>query len=169
VKGVWAGPGQGPPAARGGPACHGACQQLHLRVHCPGSRLRGVEPGLLPGLRCTTRARASHGAPRVRWLLLATVSIVTTGIWVMHFVAMLGFAIPDQKITSSAPVAAGGAYARTVTAAARLPQTLGEALAQVRGAARRWSACTWRRYSPGQDPAEAPWSTILLSLIILRV
>jgi acetolactate synthase-1/2/3 large subunit len=29
--------------------------------------------------------------------------------------------------------AAGGAYARTVTAAARLEETLGEALAQVRG------------------------------------
>lgn len=49
----------------------------------------------------------------------------------MHFVAMLGFTIPDQTITCSVPVAAGGAYARTVTAAAA--QTLGEALAQVRG------------------------------------
>jgi NO-binding membrane sensor protein with MHYT domain len=47
---------------------------------------------------------ASHGAPRVRWLLLATVSIATTGIWVMHFVAMLGFTIPGQAITYSVPV-----------------------------------------------------------------
>jgi NO-binding membrane sensor protein with MHYT domain len=60
--------------------------------------------GCFLGLRCTTRARASHGAPRVRWLLLATVSIATTGIWVMHFVAMLGFTIPGQTITYSVPV-----------------------------------------------------------------
>jgi NO-binding membrane sensor protein with MHYT domain len=62
--------------------------------------------GCFLGLRCTTRARASHGAPRARWLLLATVSIATTGIWVMHFVAMLGFTIPDQTITYSVPVTA---------------------------------------------------------------
>ena len=62
--------------------------------------------GCFLGLRCTTRARASRGAPRVRWLLLATVSIATTGIWVMHFVAMLGFTIPGQTITYSVPVTA---------------------------------------------------------------
>ncbi len=60
--------------------------------------------GCFLGLRCTTRARASHGAQRARWLLLATVSIATTGIWVMHFVAMLGFTIPGQAITYSVPV-----------------------------------------------------------------
>ncbi len=62
--------------------------------------------GCFLGLRCTTRARASAGGPRVRWLLLATVSIATTGIWVMHFVAMLGFTIPGQTITYSVPVTA---------------------------------------------------------------
>ena len=62
--------------------------------------------GCFLGLRCTTRARAAQGAPRVRWLLLATVSIATTGIWVMHFVAMLGFTIPGQTITYSVPVTA---------------------------------------------------------------
>ena len=62
--------------------------------------------GCFLGLRCTTRARASEGGPRVRWLLLATVSIATTGIWVMHFVAMLGFTIPGQTITYSVPVTA---------------------------------------------------------------
>jgi NO-binding membrane sensor protein with MHYT domain len=60
--------------------------------------------GCFLGLRAATRARASHGARRVRWLLLATVSIATTGIWVMHFVAMLGFTIPGQAITYSVPV-----------------------------------------------------------------
>ena len=62
--------------------------------------------GCFLGLRCTTRARASEGGPRLRWLLLATLSIATTGIWVMHFVAMLGFTIPGQTITYSVPVTA---------------------------------------------------------------
>ena len=60
--------------------------------------------GCFLGLRAATRARASQGAPRLRWLLLATVSIATTGIWVMHFVAMLGFTIPGQTITYSVPI-----------------------------------------------------------------
>jgi NO-binding membrane sensor protein with MHYT domain len=60
--------------------------------------------GCFLGLRCTTRARASHGAQRARWLLLAAVSVATTGIWVMHFVAMLGFTIPGQTITYDVPV-----------------------------------------------------------------
>ena len=60
--------------------------------------------GCFLGLRAATRARASQGAPRLRWLLLATVSIATTGIWVMHFVAMLGFTIPGQNITYSVPI-----------------------------------------------------------------
>ena len=33
--------------------------------------------GCFLGLRCTTRARASHGAQRARWLLLAAVSVAT--------------------------------------------------------------------------------------------
>jgi NO-binding membrane sensor protein with MHYT domain len=60
--------------------------------------------GCFLGLRCTTRARATRGAQRARWLLLATVSIATTGIWVMHFVAMLGFTIPGQTITYNVPI-----------------------------------------------------------------
>jgi len=60
--------------------------------------------GCFLGLRCTTRARVTRGAQRARWLLLATVAIATTGIWVMHFVAMLGFTIPGQSITYNVPV-----------------------------------------------------------------
>jgi NO-binding membrane sensor protein with MHYT domain len=60
--------------------------------------------GAFLGLRCTTRARACGGAVRARWLLLAAVSIGTTGIWVMHFIAMLGFAIPGETIRYSVPV-----------------------------------------------------------------
>jgi NO-binding membrane sensor protein with MHYT domain len=60
--------------------------------------------GAFLGLRCTTRARAHQGAARLRWLLLAGVSIGTTGIWVMHFIAMLGFTIPGQTIRYNVPI-----------------------------------------------------------------
>jgi NO-binding membrane sensor protein with MHYT domain len=60
--------------------------------------------GCFLGLRCTTRARVHQGAARVRWLLLAAVSIGVTGVWVMHFIAMLGYTIPGQTITYNVPV-----------------------------------------------------------------
>src|SRR6266700_3228226 len=60
--------------------------------------------GCFLGLRCTTRARAYQGAGRARWLTLAALSIGTTGIWVMHFIAMLGFAIPGETIRYNVPV-----------------------------------------------------------------
>jgi NO-binding membrane sensor protein with MHYT domain len=54
--------------------------------------------GAFLGLRCTSRARATSGRERLRWLLLAALSIGTTGIWVMHFIAMLGYTVPGQVI-----------------------------------------------------------------------
>jgi NO-binding membrane sensor protein with MHYT domain len=60
--------------------------------------------GCFLGLRCTTRARAYQGAARARWLILAALAIATTGIWVMHFVAMLGFTIPGQTIRYNVPI-----------------------------------------------------------------
>ncbi len=60
--------------------------------------------GCFLGLRCTTRARAFAGAARARWLLLAAVSIGVTGIWVMHFIAMLGFTMPGTTMGYSVPV-----------------------------------------------------------------
>ena len=60
--------------------------------------------GCFLGLRCTTRARAYQGAARARWLALAAAAIGSTGIWVMHFIAMLGFAIPGQSIRYNVPV-----------------------------------------------------------------
>jgi NO-binding membrane sensor protein with MHYT domain len=60
--------------------------------------------GAFLGLRCVTRARAHEGASRARWLSLAAVAIGACGIWVMHFIAMLGFAIPGQTITYNVPV-----------------------------------------------------------------
>jgi NO-binding membrane sensor protein with MHYT domain len=60
--------------------------------------------GSFLGLRCLTRARAYTGWARAVWLLIASVSVGATGIWTMHFVAMLGFTIPGQQILYSAPV-----------------------------------------------------------------
>ncbi len=60
--------------------------------------------GAFLGLRCTARARAYTGAARARWLVLAAVSIGTTGIWVMHFIAMLGFTIPGEVIHYNVPI-----------------------------------------------------------------
>ena len=60
--------------------------------------------GAFVGLRCTTRARAYEGRARVKWLLLGGTSIGCTGIWVMHFIAMLGFTIPGETISYNVPV-----------------------------------------------------------------
>jgi NO-binding membrane sensor protein with MHYT domain len=60
--------------------------------------------GCFLGLQCTARARAAQGGARARWLLLAAVSIGATGIWVMHFIAMLGYTIGGQAISYNVPV-----------------------------------------------------------------
>jgi NO-binding membrane sensor protein with MHYT domain len=60
--------------------------------------------GAFLGLRCTTRARSFQGGARARWLILGGVSIGATGIWTMHFIAMLGFTIPGQTIHYNVPV-----------------------------------------------------------------
>jgi NO-binding membrane sensor protein with MHYT domain len=60
--------------------------------------------GCFLGLRCTTRARASRGRARAFWLAIAALAIGIMGIWVMHFIAMLGFTIPGQSIRYNVPV-----------------------------------------------------------------
>jgi NO-binding membrane sensor protein with MHYT domain len=55
--------------------------------------------GSLLGLICTVRARAAAGGgSRARWLILAAWAIGGTGIWVMHFMAMIGFTVPGVPI-----------------------------------------------------------------------
>jgi NO-binding membrane sensor protein with MHYT domain len=63
--------------------------------------------GAFLGLRCVTRARAYTGFERARWLALAAVSVGATGIWTMHFIAMLGFTIPGQQILYDIPITIG--------------------------------------------------------------
>lgn len=71
---------------------------LAVAMSCLGSFL---------GLRCATRARAYEGSARVRWLLLAAVSIGAAGIWVMHNIALLSFTIPGQTILYDVPISIG--------------------------------------------------------------
>ncbi len=60
--------------------------------------------GSLLGLVCTVRARAMiDNARRARWLVLAAWAIGGTGIWVMHFMAMIGFSVPDIRCATTSP------------------------------------------------------------------
>lgn len=58
--------------------------------------------GSLLGLRCMSRVRS--GSPFDGWLIAASVAIGGTGIWVMHFIAMLGFRIEGAAIRYDVPV-----------------------------------------------------------------
>jgi len=60
--------------------------------------------GSFLGLRCLTRARAYTGWARATWLLIASVAVGATGIWLMHFIAMLGFTIPGQQVLYNVPI-----------------------------------------------------------------
>jgi NO-binding membrane sensor protein with MHYT domain len=60
--------------------------------------------GAFLGLRSITRARAYTGWPKAAWLIVAAVSVGATGIWVMHFIAMLGFTVPGQPILYNVPL-----------------------------------------------------------------
>src|SRR5688572_2697887 len=55
--------------------------------------------GSLLGLVCAARVRRfPSNRKRISWLLLASVAIGGTGIWVMHFMAMIGFAVVGSDI-----------------------------------------------------------------------
>ncbi|OLB76588.1 MAG: signal protein, partial [Actinobacteria bacterium 13_2_20CM_2_71_6] len=55
--------------------------------------------GSLLGLVATARARQSaSAATRARWLVLGAWAIGGTGIWVMHFMAMIGFSVDGVPI-----------------------------------------------------------------------
>jgi NO-binding membrane sensor protein with MHYT domain len=61
--------------------------------------------GSLLGLICAVRLRSAPSAGwRTWWLTLAAVAIGGTGIWTMHFVAMLGFGVVGQEIRYDIPI-----------------------------------------------------------------
>ncbi|MGW1763348.1 MHYT domain-containing protein [Streptomyces sp. NPDC002073] len=59
--------------------------------------------GAALGLRCTVRALAATGRSRRNWLLTAA-SAIGSGIWTMHFVAMLGFSVTGTEIHYNVPL-----------------------------------------------------------------
>lgn len=59
--------------------------------------------GAALGLRCTVRALAATGTSRRNWLLTAA-SAIGTGIWTMHFIAMLGFHVTGTEIHFNVPL-----------------------------------------------------------------
>jgi NO-binding membrane sensor protein with MHYT domain len=55
--------------------------------------------GATIGLACTLQSRqAATTTVRVAWLVLAALSIGGVGIWLMHFIAMLGFDTPGMPV-----------------------------------------------------------------------
>ncbi|MFD5254674.1 MHYT domain-containing protein [Streptomyces bobili] len=59
--------------------------------------------GAALGLRCTVRALGATGRSRRNWLVTAA-SAIGTGIWTMHFVAMLGFGVSGTDIRYDVPL-----------------------------------------------------------------
>ncbi|GAA1860056.1 MHYT domain-containing protein [Myceligenerans crystallogenes] len=60
--------------------------------------------GCAVGLSCTSRSRAAGGTARAVWLVLGAIAIGGTGIWVMHFVAMLGFVPQGVSLRYDVPL-----------------------------------------------------------------
>lgn len=74
--------------------------------------------GSLLGLTCTVRARNADTAGRRAWyLLLAGWAIGGTGIWVMHFIAMLGFGVEGSEIRYDIPITTASAIIAIVVVA----------------------------------------------------
>ncbi|MGJ5830569.1 MHYT domain-containing protein [Streptomyces ossamyceticus] len=59
--------------------------------------------GAALGLRCTVRALGATGRARRNWLVTAA-SAIGTGIWTMHFVAMLGFGVSGTELRYDVPL-----------------------------------------------------------------
>ncbi|HEU4348599.1 MAG TPA: MHYT domain-containing protein [Actinoplanes sp.] len=72
--------------------------------------------GSLLGLTCAVRLRnAPTIGGRIWWLTLAAVAIGGTGIWTMHFVAMLGFRVVGSPIRYDVSLTAVSAILAVVT------------------------------------------------------
>jgi NO-binding membrane sensor protein with MHYT domain len=60
--------------------------------------------GSLLGLLCTTRAQVLTGRSRIQWLMAGALAIGGTGVWVMHFIGMLGFSVSSTSIRYDVPL-----------------------------------------------------------------
>ncbi|WP_248963989.1 MHYT domain-containing protein [Sphaerisporangium perillae] len=76
--------------------------------------------GSVLGLRMTVRAHASTGVSRNGWLVGAAISIGGTGIWTMHFIAMMGFEVEGTQIKYDVPLTIASALVSIVVVGAGL-------------------------------------------------
>jgi NO-binding membrane sensor protein with MHYT domain len=87
--------------------------------------------GSFLGLMCTSRSRTRAGGYRYAWLLAGALSIGYTGIWAMHFIAMLGFGVPgvslryDPALTALSAVIAIGVVGLGLLVATSLRGVIG--------------------------------------------
>lgn len=65
--------------------------------------------GALLGLGAAGQALTSRGPNRVGWLAMGAVSIGGTGIWAMHFIAMLGFSVRGAPLRYDVPLTVASA------------------------------------------------------------
>ncbi|MGI5185290.1 MHYT domain-containing protein [Dactylosporangium sp. CA-152071] len=72
--------------------------------------------GSLLGLVSTARARAATDTRRRAWLLvLAAWAIGGTGIWVMHFMAMIGFSVSGSPLRYDVPITVASFFIAVIT------------------------------------------------------
>ncbi|WP_433617163.1 MHYT domain-containing protein [Dactylosporangium sp. CA-139114] len=71
--------------------------------------------GSLLGLVSTARARIATGRRRAWLLVLAAWSIGGTGIWVMHFMAMVGFSVQDSPLRFDVPITIASFFIAVIT------------------------------------------------------
>jgi NO-binding membrane sensor protein with MHYT domain len=72
--------------------------------------------GSLLGLICAVRLRSAPSTGwRIWWLSLAALALGGTGIWTMHFVAMLGFSVVGRPIRYDVGLTAASALIAVVT------------------------------------------------------
>jgi NO-binding membrane sensor protein with MHYT domain len=60
--------------------------------------------GSLLSLVLARRARDARGSDRIRFLILSALSLGGTGIWLMHFMAMVGFDVPESPVRYNLPI-----------------------------------------------------------------
>ncbi|QSB05735.1 MHYT domain-containing protein [Natronoglycomyces albus] len=59
------------------------------------------------GLKSMANARGAISlAARLRWIALAALAIGGVGIWMMHFIAMIGFTVPGEALAYDVPLTA---------------------------------------------------------------
>jgi NO-binding membrane sensor protein with MHYT domain len=77
--------------------------------------------GAFLSLTCAARlSRATTAGRRVWWLILASWALGGTGIWVMHFIAMLGFGVDGADIRYDIPITVASALLAIAVVAAGL-------------------------------------------------